>query len=426
MLKILDSNKFIKDNRCLEVTNPQSFDKNFNPTEDGLYSKKIFGSTKQEQFTKFGYLTLGTKILHPIIYKNISSITGLFKKILAKTTKVTLQNGILVDVGETGSGWNGVKDLYNNWDKIDFSKYDEKNSKVKSLLDYLKTTPRDLIFEDKLLIIPTNFRPAILKNGLMQEDEITGYYKALLFMVDKKSSTESTYLQSLMQVTDKTTIIQEKVNEIYNYFISFLEKKDGLFRSNLIGKRQNNAARLVANAQPTVPMDCIVIPWQTCLNLFDLPIIGMINNDPFQKDYISKLNLKDLSPDDLADLFGFIYHNVEVYTKNNKPLIELWQELILDTFNYHSDIRCLVKRDPAWDKGSYHCLKPIINTDNEFTCIINSMLYNPLGGDSFYTNYTTIETNTNVLTKDEHGELFLPRLQNTYQIKSMHKLYELI
>jgi hypothetical protein len=419
MLQILDTNAFIKEHKCLEVKNPQSFDRKFEPTEDGLYSRIIFGINKQELFTKFGYINLGARILHPLMYKNIVHISGIFKKVLTKTTKVIIQNGILV---ESETGWTGIKDLYTNWDGIDFKKYDEKNSKVKSLIEFIISKKKDELFEDKVLVIPVNFRPAMPKNGLMVEDEISGFYKSLLNMNDTER-LGSEYMQSLMQLTDKYSIIQTKVNELYDYFIAFLEKKNGLFRTSLIGKRQNNTARLVANAQPTVPMNCIVLPWHACLNIFDLPIIGMINQDPFEKKYLTQLNMEDLSTDDIANLFGFIYHNVDIYSKNNSAQVKIWQDLLLDTFNFHSELRCFTKRDPAWDKGSYHLLQPVINTDNEFACIINSALYNPLGGDSFYTNYTMVDSGSGIIDSNESGELYLPAKKTTNIIKSMHKIY---
>jgi hypothetical protein len=421
MFKILDFTKFIKENNCKEVTNIQSFNKDMSPTPDGLYSTIIFGSTKQEQFEKFGYVNLGAKILHPLMHKNIGMISGLFKKVLAKEIKVEIKNGLLV---ESENGFTGIKELYNNWDNIKFKLYDEKNSKVKDFIEYLSTNKKDHIFIDKMIVIPINFRPAVQKNGLIHEDEISGLYKALIGYNDKERLS-SEFMQSIMQMTDKTSLIQKKVNDIYNFFIDYLDKKDGLFRTSLIGKRVNNVARLVASARPDVPLNCVVLPWHACLNIFDLAIIGMINKDPYGKDYVTKLGLKDLSPDDLADLFGFIYHNVDIYTKNDKSKVELWQNLILDTFEYHEELRCFLKRDPAWDKGSYHLLKPVINTDNEYNCIINGVLYNPLGGDSFYSNYTTKTLSNNILVKNNNAELRVPG-KECYIIKSITKIYEAI
>lgn len=424
MLQILNNNKFINDHKWKEVTNVQSFDKQLAPTPDGLYSHQIFGTSKQEQFQNYGYINLGTRILHPLIYKNIGNISGIFKKILTKAIKVKIVAGEVIPVSETETGWTGIKDLYNNWDKIDFKKFDEKNSRVKSLIDYLIKVDRNLIFDDKIMVIPVNFRQAVYKNGLMHEDELSGLYKSLLGM-NTDASARSDYMQSLLNLTDKTSIIQNRVNEIYDYLIKFLEKKDGLFRTSLIGKRQNNVARLVANAQPTIPIDCVALPWQACLNIFDIAIIGMINADPFHKEYMKKLELVDLSSDDIADMFGFIYHNVDIYSKSNPDKVTLWQDLILDTFNFHTDIKCFLKRDPAWDKGSYHLLQPIINTDNEFACIINSMLYNPLGGDSFSTNYTAQEVENGLVSRNEYGELRVPN-GSSYFIKSMQKIYSTI
>ena len=58
MLKILNINKYIIDNKIKVVTNVSSFTREGDPTPDGLYSELIFGITKKEQQETFGYINL--------------------------------------------------------------------------------------------------------------------------------------------------------------------------------------------------------------------------------------------------------------------------------------------------------------------------------------------------------------------------------
>lgn len=420
MFDILDQKKYIKDNNWLKVTNQISFSKDMNPTEDGLYSRTIFGITKKEQFFKCGYIDLNYKILHPLIYKNITSVHRNFKFILNKEKKFIVKNGELI---ESEIGWTGLKDLYNNWDKIDFNKFDEKNFNNKEFLRYLSETSKNIIFIDTLIIIPVNFRPAVLKNGLMVEDELSGLYKGVMQAVGTGSSDASNeFMKKIYQLTDKQTVIQHKVNALYDYYLQFLDKKDGLFRSKLIGKKIDNVTRLVANAQPSIPLDTVVVPWHALLVIFDIAVIGFLAKK--SNEYKEKLGVKDLSVDEIADVFDFIFRNVDIYSHTHKDQVLLWQMLLLETFNNYPELRIILKRDPAWSKESYHTLKPIINTNNEYACIVNSMIYNPLGGDSFYTNNTIIKNKNETINSNNSGEIRLEKGNKSYLIKSMHKIFE--
>jgi len=129
MLDILKINDYIKKNNILEVRNPLSFNDG-NITNDGLYSPLIFGNTTQEKFVKYGYINLGTKIIHPFVYKNLKKIKSIFFNItLDKGHKNfregVIKDGILTEVKKDSSekGNSGINWLINNWGNIDLDNY---------------------------------------------------------------------------------------------------------------------------------------------------------------------------------------------------------------------------------------------------------------------------------------------------------------
>ena len=246
---------------------------------------------------------------------------------------------------------------------------------------------RDNLFIDKFLVIPVNYRQYTIENGRVNEDTITGYYKGILSIVNANKNIESNdFLQNLIKIGGgKTLSIQNKINEIYEYFINLEDSKTGIIRSKVLSKRIDNITRLVANAQPNIPMDCCAIPWQNLLVMFDLFVIRILK-DKTDEDR-KKLGVNEFTLEDFGSHFDFIFRHSDNYTLKYPERVTLWQEILKEVFDSFPNLRVLLKRDPAWNRDSFHCLKPIIIKDTSYHCVVNSLLYKPLGGDSFKTNY---------------------------------------
>lgn len=383
MLDVLNINKYIKDNNLIEVKDPISFI-NQEPNPSGLYSPLIFGTRKQEKFEKYAYINLGLKIIHPVIYKNLKKIKSIFYNITLDNDngkKAIIRNNELI---EDKNGESGINFLINNWDKIDLNLY--KTGKNDNFIDML-IKERDNLFIDKFLVIPVNYRQYTIENGRVNEDTITGYYKGILSIVNANRNIETNdFLQNLIKIGGgKTLSIQNKINEIYEYFINLEDSKTGIIRSKVLSKRIDNITRLVANAQPNIPMDCCAIPWQNLLVMFDLFVIRILK-DKTDEDR-KKLGVNEFTLEDFGSHFDFIFRHSDNYTLKYPERVTLWQEILKEVFDNFPNLRVLLKRDPAWNRDSYHCLKPIIIKDTSYHCVVNSLLYKPLGGDSFKTNY---------------------------------------
>lgn len=421
MTELIDNSDF----RGLpQITNPTTFDIK-GPTIDGLYSPLIFGTTLKDSSTRFAYIDLGTIIMHPDVYNNINKLDPIFKKVLdpAFNIKVSLNSGRLE---ETSNGKRGIGWLYSVWDQIDFDKYRKPDLKDASY--QFKNLKKEIVFRDKWIVIPPLFRPYIEENGITKEDEITGLYKDIM-RVSRSQKGQNSYVDKILDSSSKTDLIQMKVNKLHDFIINLINKSDGAQEQKLIGKRQNNVARLVANASPRIPLNCIGMPWHYLLGLFDMHIISEINHSEQKEEILKILELPlNITVDEYGQFFDYLARNVDIIVsgaggeKKRKILIEI----LTNVFEKNPRLRIMMKRDPSWDKNSYHSLKPIISTNNAYHVVTNSMIYKPIGGDSFTTKVCGIVTETKdtpvIISKELPKVKYQIKLLDTNKVVSMKSM----
>ncbi len=432
--KLLDIDKFIREKQAKPVTSPNTLIRKnglWIPDPNGLYSEFIFGIDRKEQREKYGYIDFKTFIMHPLIFKNLGKISSLFAAVANKKKYVKIENGELIEVPEN-EGKTGIQFLIDNWKKIDLDKYKKPTNEY--FIEFLKITQEKLIFVNKLPVIPVIYRPYKIDKGRVEIDEITEKYQKILYTIYSNEfikSDQQVFAQNtvgdindnelfniLFQNQSKTDKIQKYVNTLYDYFISKLEKKEGFFRSKLIGKRLDNVARLVANARPDVPIDCAVIPWHVLLNLFDALVIGYLeSHSEIKKD----LGLENLTLDDIGKHLYYIYKNCDIYCNSNKEKVEIWYKVLEDIFNQNPHVRILLKRDPSWSAQSFWSLKPLINKGCQYVIIVPSFYYVPLGGDSFNCNIFIYQTK---FKKIKEKKLIYIYEHNVYDISTLNNYWK--
>jgi len=396
-IKILDTEKFTTNLR--KVVTAKTFtrkDDEMVPNAGSFYDSSIFGFSSREIFNKFGYLELQEPVFHPLIYKNIGKLGGNINKCLSKNGTFIVRQGMLE---EDPGGSNGVAFLINNFSKLDLNKY--KNEKNKKLIEFFKTTDKRLFIITKVPVVPIGYRNYTTTHGMVEEDEITFIYKKLVNIsedrdwvkdldTDAKNDFDKT-IQDIYQTTSKKEYLQKYLNELYTYFIGKLEKKDGFFNGSLLGKRIDNVARFVINAQPDIPLDCCALPWQGLLVLFDVYVIAYLSrdtNEAVRKD----LGIGEIYPDNIAEQLDYIYKNTEIYIKHYPEKEQVWIKILEDIFNENPELRIIAKRDPGWSPLSFWTFKPIILTGFTYQMIVPSFIYAPIGGDSFRTNTIIVDT----------------------------------
>jgi DNA-directed RNA polymerase beta' subunit len=417
-LKLLDIERFLQNKKAKRVTNPKIFGSDMLPAKNGLQDSSIFGVSGNEKFGNWGYIDLENVIMHPLVYDNLSAIDPIFKRVRDKKTNVKIIDGKLVpdEKGGTGLSW-----LTANWPKINFDKY--RNEKNKLWIDFLNNTNKNLVFIKKVPVIPIAYREVKSSSSIREKNEIDEIYQKLMGL-SKSERTEFTdeYLQTMRDKTAKE-IMQGKVNELYNYFISKIEGKQGFMRGALLGKRLDNVSRMVANARPDIPINSAVIPWQILLNLFDIFVVAYLSKED-SSEIREKLGLsEDKGFEEYGQLFDYIYRNVDTYDKHHPTHKKIWVEILEDLFNENPMMRILLKRDPGWNADSIWCFQPLINTENSYQVWVPSWVYSPLGGDSFNTNFFIQEKDTNIIYEDDRY-LIEGSFNKTFAVKTMDSVWK--
>ncbi|KAI6228249.1 DNA-directed RNA polymerase subunit [Aphelenchoides besseyi] len=149
--------------------------------------------------------------------------------------------------------------------------------------------PLDVMFMESVLIPPTKFRPIRVFGGEKFESAMTANFRQLLetdellrmlhtaadvgsLSVNMKSIVENKTRGKSMgeRIFNTYTQLQQRMNAIYDQAAipnsnvpglrQVLEKKEGLFRMNMMGKRVNFACRSVITPDPFLDVDEIGIP----------------------------------------------------------------------------------------------------------------------------------------------------------------------
>jgi DNA-directed RNA polymerase beta' subunit len=397
--KLLDVPNFIQKVKAKAVTNPRTFNQNMEPHDNGLQSKSIFGVSTSDKFNLWGYINLEDVVMHPLVLDNISHIDPVFNRVYTKSKKYKVANGMLVetDSGSTGIGW-----LIGVWDKINFDKY--RTEKNKMFVDFIKNTKKNLIFINRIPVIPIVYREARMGKFKPEEDEVDALYKKILsFSKTGRSDFTASFMEAIKDKTNKD-FVQEAVNNLYQHFINKLESKQGFVRGALTSKRLDNVSRMVANANPDIPINACVIPWQILLNMYDVFVVAFLNSEG-NEELKTKLGIGEKSMEEYGDLFDYIYRNTDTYTDHYPTHKAVWIDILTNIFNENPMMRVLVKRDPGWNANSLHCFRPLIGTENMYHILVPSWVYKPLGGDSFNTNFMIDTLNDNVIYEDNNYKI---------------------
>ena len=326
MADIVNIEKFIAEHKCLPVTNPKMFDIGKNkepiPTKDGLFSFDIFGPKHTElRNTKWGYINLGTEIIHPVALDIMDKISGAFRKIALRKAKYKIDRGMLVldpDNGKWGVAF--IKEILNKLDWNLIPNYEKKKQLIKKVLELHRNKS---MYINKWLVEPAGVRDYSIKDGRVIYDEVNDLYKALISATRGETSDKyANYLlgnQNNDQAVSRETIVQKYVNDLHEYFISRLAGKGGLVRGAMIKKRTDFAARLVASALPEIPPLSATIPWGALLNLFAPFVIHEIEQDKvFKKQLIGSDDY--VSVDEYSNLFQYIFRNMSTVSKENPKI----------------------------------------------------------------------------------------------------------
>lgn len=418
-LQLLDVSKFLSQEQAKAVTSSRPFTNTMEPAAGGLQDPGIFGVSNKEKFDTWGFINLEDIIMHPLVFDNLNVINPIFKRILNKKTKVEVVKGELV---ESDSGGTGLNWIMANWDKINLDKY--RTEKNKLFVDFLMNSNKNVLFVNKIPVIPINYRGAHMGNFKMELDELDEIYQKIIG-VSKSGQNEFTseWMQAFKEHSNKD-ILQDRVNKLFHFFISKLEGKDGFLNGALTAKRLDNVSRMVANARPDIPINSCVIPWHMLLNLFDIFVVAFLQ-DEANAEYLTRLGISEKSMEEYGQLFDYIYRNSETYTQHYAKNKDIWMEILTNVFNNNPMLRVVLKRDPGWNADSVWCFQPLIGSENSYQVWVPSWVYSPLGGDSMNTNFLIVQKDTATIFEDDNY-LITGSNARARIVKTMDSIYKRI
>lgn len=307
MPKLLDVASFCENLK--EITSSKIIDKRkFHPA--GLFSEQIFGPIKNYtcqcgiyhgisraggtckecgvdiensviRRKRFAKIILPVPIVNPIMYDLIIDIGGnLVKNYLNKLMKsdksilYTKDEYYFVtddsNVPEGVVKWEKLEAIYELINNVAESNVEaDPNSKWKIIKNNMNN-----LFLHSVLVLPPDLRPAAkgIERNNQVVDKINRFYMQIL---TKKESMKDTIIDINK---DKTLFysyfkqIQKDAIELYEHIIEKLSKKEGLIRSNILGKRIDFSGRSVIIPDPSLNIDECSLPYVMFLELFKLQI----------------------------------------------------------------------------------------------------------------------------------------------------------
>lgn len=248
-LKIaLSTDKVVAMNKLKPISNPIMFRKGDVPTEDGLFSEVVFGSTPEERRWNCAYIELNGKFFHPYVFevlcklsKNIGNVaagldswkideTGKLKKVKPE------EEGY--DPSNTGLDW-----LVEHYHELKFEM--SKSYTHNQFVQFIDQLSEEETFISKWIVIPVFYRDVDFSGGTREVPEINDFYKRLMQYVNALK------VPSLGEFANKTKYnIQICLRDIRKYGQSLVESKKGFLKRSVIGKSNDFGARNVIS-QPS-------------------------------------------------------------------------------------------------------------------------------------------------------------------------------
>ena len=302
-LELFNVDEFVEINHLPEVTSPVLFQRGDVPHPNGLISNEIFGITTKDRKRKFAYINLHAHYFQPHIYIALKFLFSGIDSLIGGMENYSIdKDGQLV---KDPNGETGLDFIYENWNRIKWLK--KEGGVVGGMRDerisLLTKTPKNVIFMDKQIVIPPFYRDIRSSSGGGGEtSELNNYYTNLIRFASRNE--EKDMFGFIFHASNLS--IQNNINNIYQYFRTKIEKKQGMFRKYLMGKTVDNAVRTVITA-PTyhandpselmVTYEYAAVPIsQLCVELYPF-IVSWLKNF-FDREFIENKYTKTYwSPD---------------------------------------------------------------------------------------------------------------------------------
>ena len=354
MIDLLDLNKFKKGLK--PVTSAEMFSKpgEFHP--DGLFSETIFGPEESVERKKtFSFIKLNANVIHPTAYGVLVKLDMKIQEFLSSQETFSVDNrGTLV---RDPNGVTGISEFIKMYPKIKFrgGTTDRERFIKKMDIAYKAGT----LIVDIVPVIPPEQRPAYQdQKGMWIIDPLNDYYTVIMRKASQmKGASKAGPLFDLLNYE-----LQKSVLEHDKFIRKLVQKKRGLIRSQLLGKRTDFSGRAVVTPGPQLKVNEIGIPLRLAVKLFEPFILhrifnsGKVNLEKLGKEVKSFTKL-ELSVDSIRSIFKSIHGGDKLPKGLFDMIFEITEVAMMGRV-------VLAKRDPVLHAESVRPFKPILVTGN--------------------------------------------------------------
>ncbi len=231
--------KYLKPVTALDVFD--GITKNLHP--DGLYSPTIFGVVgSNSRYTKFSYIDIKLKIMHPVYYKAITAMKGLYEGIMS-SKEFAIWDEEKKDFIKSNAldGQTGFDFFIQHHDKIVHEQRPSIDRQENiSLIDKYK----NYHLYDKIIVLPAAYRDIeVDDSGRESSDEINSlYYK--MIAISNTINPHTVKISPEAYNTQRMSL-QRAFNETYEYLANLIRGKSNLFMGKWASRKIFNGTRNV-------------------------------------------------------------------------------------------------------------------------------------------------------------------------------------
>ncbi len=399
MIKFMDYKKYIK--TLKPITSIDIFTKTGDFHPEGLFSEIIFGpvgSSKERRGT-FSYIDLNAYIIHPTAYKLLIQLDRKIEKFISTEETFSLNQKNELEI-TPNSGVTGINEFIKLFPSIKFRGETEGREKIIKLLN--DSYKDGNLFVNIIPVIPPDLRPANQdQDGNWIIDTLNDIYTNIMKRSFQVKSSGSGPLYDLLNYT-----LQKSVLEHDEFIKTKIQKKSGIVREQMLGKRVDFSARAVITPGPELNADEIGLPFRMAVKLFEPFILHhLLYTKAVNKEILERLvkehTEQELSVDSVKKVIVAIKSN----DKMNPDLYELFFEV---TQIVMKDRLILAKRDPVLQRDSYRAYIPILVRGN--TLQLSTMR---TGGHNADFDGDSYNGNINIYVNDNKVKMHIKDFENS-------------
>jgi len=207
---------------------------------------------------------------------------------------------------------------------------DPENEQFKMLLKNVD----EHLFLYEVIVIPPSMRPISQINPTTNSvDQLNQYYYQILVRKEIMAAGDIDITRHMKIYQEYYSQFQRNVDDLFDYIIDNISKKEGLIRGNILGKRIDFSGRAVIAPSPTIKLDECILPYRMILELYKIKIAKKLIDDGHFKSIHRALECVE-----------------ECQFHNDPHLLKICEEIIGD------DV-CLLNRQPSLHKLSLVAFK---------------------------------------------------------------------